>query len=421
MSADRVQPLDPERLPRHFDAEAAEKKWDEAWQKAGVYHYDPERARAETFVVDTPPPTVSGSLHIGHVFSYTQTDVVVRYQRMRGKNIYYPIGWDDNGVPTERRVQNLFHVRCDPSLPSDPDLQIEEATSKIRKKPPRVLSRADFIALCHQVTQEDEKAFLALWRRVGLSVDWREEYATIDDRCRHLAQLSFRDLYEKDEVYTVEAPFMWDVDFQMALSQADVEDKQDPGAFHDIEFGVVDSDAHLHDRDDAARAARRLRRRHRAPGRRALPAALRQAGAHSALPRAGADLPERQGRPREGHRHPDGLYLRRPDRRRVVARGRAGPAPARRARRPRAEPDLRRGRLRQPRSGVRQPLPRRDRRQAAQARAHGDRRAPPPARGLGDRGRRAAPGRAARDRARGEVLREGRAPARDPAEPAVVR
>ncbi len=234
----RLPTVDPAALPKHFDAPEAEARWDAAWERDGIHRYDPSRPREETFVVDTPPPTVSGSLHIGHVFSYTHTDVLVRYQRMRGKNVYYPMGWDDNGVPTERRVQNYFHVRCDPRAEHVPGLSLEAASAKQRKERPRLVSRENFIGLCHDVTREDEKAFKELWRRIGLSVDWREEYATIDHKSRQLAQLSFRDLYEKGQVYTTEAPFMWDVDFQMALSQADVEDRERPGAYHRIEFGV---------------------------------------------------------------------------------------------------------------------------------------------------------------------------------------
>jgi len=237
----RFATLDASRMPRHFDAAEAERRWDAEWEKAGVYRYDPSRPRGETFVVDTPPPTVSGSLHIGHLFSYTHTDVLVRYRRMRGMNVYYPMGWDDNGVPTERRVQNYFHVRCDPRAEHVPGLRLPPASAKERKGPARLVSRENFIGLCHEVTREDEKAFKELWRRAGLSVDWGEEYATIDHKSRQLAQLSFRDLFEKGHVYTAEAPFMWDVDFQMALSQADVEDKVRPGAYHRIEFGVEGS------------------------------------------------------------------------------------------------------------------------------------------------------------------------------------
>ncbi len=234
--------VDPKSLPRHFDAAAGEVRWHETWQKAGIYQWDSERPRSETFVVDTPPPTASGSLHIGHVFSYAHTDMLVRYQRMAGRNIFYPLGWDDNGVPTERRIQNLFHVRCDPTLPHDPELAVEPANAKARKKPPLVISRRNFLDLCARVTEEDEKAFLELFQRVGLSVDRRTEYATVDDRCRTLAQRSFLDLHEKGHAYTVEAPFMWDVDYQMALAQADIEDRELPGAFHDIEFAVEGTD-----------------------------------------------------------------------------------------------------------------------------------------------------------------------------------
>jgi len=244
MSAERemVSSLDPTTIPRHFDAAEAEKRWDRIWEEQKIYGYDPGRSRDETFVVDTPPPTVSGSLHVGHVFSYTHTDVIVRFQRMRGKNIYYPMGWDDNGLPTERRVQNYYHVQCDPSLPYEPDLEIAQATAKQRKGPARPLSRRNFIELCLVLTQEDEKAFMELWRRTGLSVDWNEQYATIDEHCRHLAQLSFLDLYGKGHIYNREAPTMWDVDFQTAVAQAEVEDRTVQGAFYNIAFGVEDTD-----------------------------------------------------------------------------------------------------------------------------------------------------------------------------------
>jgi valyl-tRNA synthetase len=233
-----VRAIDPAALPKHFDARAAEARCQEAWDRLGIAAWDPARPRGDTFVVDTPPPTVSGELHVGHVFSYTHTDVIVRYQRMRGRNVFYPMGWDDNGLPTERRVQNYFHVRCDPRAPREPGLSLEPATAARRREPPRVVSRPDFIDLCERVTREDEEAFKVLWRRLGLSVDWRQEYATIDRRCRHLAQLSFHDLFAKGHIYNVEAPTMWDVDFQTAVAQAEVEDRPTRGAFHDIAFGV---------------------------------------------------------------------------------------------------------------------------------------------------------------------------------------
>jgi len=230
--------IDPEKLPKHFEAMEVEARLHERWDRLGVYAHDPTRPRDETFVVDTPPPTVSGSLHVGHVFSYTHTDVLARYHRMRGQNVFYPMGWDDNGLPTERRVQNHFHVRCDPRAPHEPGLKLAPATPAEAKQPPRLVSRPNFIDLCLELTHQDEEAFKNLWRRIGLSVDWSLEYSTIDPRCRHLAQLSFRDLFEKGHVYSIEAPTMWDVDFQTAVAQAEVEDRPTRGAFHDVAFGV---------------------------------------------------------------------------------------------------------------------------------------------------------------------------------------
>ena len=237
-----VRVIDPTAIAKHFDAEDAQARWNERWESDGVHAYDPSRPRSETFVVDTPPPTVSGALHIGHVFSYTQTDVVTRYQRMRGKNIYYPMGWDDNGLPTERRVQNFYHVRCDPGTPYEPELAIEAATAKTRKGPARLVSRKNFTELCEGLTEVDEEAFLDLWKKIGLSVDWSQEYRTIGERARTLAQRSFRDLWEKGRVYTSYAPTMWDVDFQTAVAQAEVKDQNMPGAYYHIEFGVEGSD-----------------------------------------------------------------------------------------------------------------------------------------------------------------------------------
>lgn len=239
---DAFDTIDPATLPKHFDAPAAESRWDETWQASGLYHYDPARPREQTFVVDTPPPTVSGSLHVGHVFSYTHTDVIVRHQRMRGMNIFYPMGWDDNGLPTERRVQNYYHIRCDPSLAYEEGLTFEPASAKIRKKRPRLVSRPNFIEACNQLTAEDEKAFLALWRRMGLSVDWRQEYATIDDHCRATAQRSFLDLFARGMLYSSDAPTMWDVDFQTAVAQAELDDRELDSTFNDIAFGVEGSD-----------------------------------------------------------------------------------------------------------------------------------------------------------------------------------
>ena len=229
-------------LPRHYDSADSEAKWIKAWESAGVYRYEPGRPAGEVFSVDTPPPTVSGSLHIGHVFSYTQTDVIARYQRMRGRAVFYPMGWDDNGLPTERRVQNHFHVSCDPSLPREEGLELGQADAKTRKEPLRRVSRRTFIELCERLTAEDERAFRDLWRRTGLSVDWSLEYTTIAARARRAAQESFLDLHEKGHIYQHVAPTMWDVDFQTAVAQAEIEDREEAGAYYSIEFGVADSD-----------------------------------------------------------------------------------------------------------------------------------------------------------------------------------
>lgn len=241
MSDPTFKTVDVESLPKHFSSQEAEQRWNDVWQSSGIYQWNPQRGREETFVVDTPPPTVSGSLHVGHVFSYTHTDVIVRYQRMRGKNIFYPMGWDDNGLPTERRVQNYFHVRCEPTEKYVDGLELTEASAQQKKERPRLLGRKNFIELCHQLTAIDEKAFETLFQRLGLSVDWRQTYATIDDRCRKQAQLSFLDLYQKGHAYQSFAPTMWDVDFQTAVAQAEVVDRPKQGHFHHIEFGVEDS------------------------------------------------------------------------------------------------------------------------------------------------------------------------------------
>jgi len=201
------------------------------WEAEGVYRFDRTRSRADVFSIDTPPPTVSGSLHVGHVFSYTHTDVIARFQRMQGKAVFYPMGWDDNGLPTERRVQNYYGVRCDPSLPYDPGFQPSSSP-----KHPVSVSRPNFIELCNRLTVEDEKAFEALWRHLGLSVDWSLTYATIGPRAQRVSQLAFLHLLDRGLAYQVEAPTLWDVDFRTAVAQAELEDRELGGAYHRIRF-----------------------------------------------------------------------------------------------------------------------------------------------------------------------------------------
>src|SRR5438477_8295499 len=182
--ADDTHPI---TLPEKPALEGLEEKWNARWEEADTYRFDRSRARAEVYAIDTPPPTVSGSLHVGHVFSFTHTDVIARFQRMRGKAVFYPMGWDDNGLPTERRVQNYYGVRCDPSLPYDPSV----APPAEPPKPPISVSRPNFIELCNRLTTEDEKAFERLWRYLGLSVDWSMTYRTIGDDARAISQRAF--------------------------------------------------------------------------------------------------------------------------------------------------------------------------------------------------------------------------------------
>jgi valyl-tRNA synthetase len=222
----------PISVPEKPALEGLEKKWTARWEEGGVYRFDRSRSRDGVYAIDTPPPTVSGSLHVGHVFSYTHTDVIARFQRMRGKAVFYPMGWDDNGLPTERRVQNYFGVRCEPSLPYDPAFVPSEKPGK----QPIPVSRPNFIELCARLTAEDEKVFEHLWRYLGLSVDWSMTYATIDRRSQRISQLAFLRLLARGEAYQVEAPTLWDIDFRTAVAQAELEDREQPGAYHKVRF-----------------------------------------------------------------------------------------------------------------------------------------------------------------------------------------
>ena len=222
----------PLNLPEKPALEGLEDKWRARWDAEGTYRFDRTRRRDEVYAIDTPPPTVSGSLHVGHVFSYTHTDVIARFQRMRGRAVFYPMGWDDNGLPTERRVQNYFGVKCDPSLPYVPDFEPPATPGK----QPVPVSRPNFIELCVRLTSEDERVFEELWRQLGLSVDWSHTYATIGRRAQRVSQASFLRLLKSGLAYQLEAPTLWDVDFRTAVAQAELEDREQPGAYHRLRF-----------------------------------------------------------------------------------------------------------------------------------------------------------------------------------------
>ncbi|TWP37654.1 valine--tRNA ligase [Leekyejoonella antrihumi] len=235
------------QLPDKPTVDGLEDRWGKVWQEQGTYRFDRERAvslpRDQVFSIDTPPPTASGSLHVGHVFSYTHTDCMARYQRMQGREVFYPIGWDDNGLPTERRVQNYYGVRGDHAAAYDPDFTppLRGAEGKSVKAADQVpVSRANFIPLCEELTIQDEEAFESLFRRLGFSMDWDQSYRTIDARSRAVAQEAFLHNVERGEAYQAEAPGLWDVTFQSAVAQAELEARDYPGAFHRIAFRRAD-------------------------------------------------------------------------------------------------------------------------------------------------------------------------------------
>jgi valyl-tRNA synthetase len=222
-------------VPDKPTLDGIEERWDAVWAAQDTYAFDRTATRDEIYSIDTPPPTVSGSLHMGSVFGYAQTDAIARYQRMLGKKLFYPMGWDDNGLPTERRVQNYYGVRCDPSLHYDPDFQPPAETPK----DPIGISRPNFVELCLRLTAEDEKAFEQLWRRLGLSVDWAQTYTTIGPESQRASQLAFLNNLERGEAYAAEAPTLWDVDFRTAVAQAELEDREMPGAYYRVMFDDI--------------------------------------------------------------------------------------------------------------------------------------------------------------------------------------
>ena len=235
----KPEPTRAAQVPEKATVDGLEAKWVPEWESSGVYRFDDNATREQIYSIDTPPPTASGSLHVGHVFSYTHTDVVARFQRMLGKEVFYPMGWDDNGLPTERRVQNYYGVRCDPSLPYQPNFTPPQTggdnkSSKASDQLP--ISRQNFIELCEKLTEEDEKAFENLWRNLGLSVDWSQTYRTISKDAQRVSQQAFLNNLRRGEAYVSLAPTLWDVTFRTAVAQAELEDREMPGAYHRVGF-----------------------------------------------------------------------------------------------------------------------------------------------------------------------------------------
>jgi valyl-tRNA synthetase len=232
-------------VPEKPTLDKIEARWIANWDRIGINAFDRSATRDNIFSIDTPPPSVSGSLHMGQVFSYTHTDAVARFWRMRGKSVFYPMGWDDNGLPTERRVQNYFGVSCDPTVPFDPTFSAPFNGDVPKGHRAVAISRPNFIQLCEQLTHQDEKIFEDLFRRLGLSVDWSLLYTTIGDRARRTSQQAFLNNLARGEAYPQEAPTLWDVDYGTAVAQAELEDRERPGAYHSIAFAHSDGNGEV--------------------------------------------------------------------------------------------------------------------------------------------------------------------------------
>ncbi|HEU5198152.1 MAG TPA: valine--tRNA ligase [Ktedonobacterales bacterium] len=202
-------------LPKRYEPATSEPELQAFWQEAGIYHFRPE-AEGPIYAIDTPPPTVSGHLHLGHVYSFSHTDFLARFWRMNGYNVYYPMGYDDDGLPTERLVEKWRGVTA------------------------REIGRQAFIKLCLEIGEETEPQYEALWKRLGLSVDWRYTYRTIDEHSQRISQRSFVELYRKGLVYRREAPAIWCPECRTSIAQAELNDLERESEFIALAFGRED-------------------------------------------------------------------------------------------------------------------------------------------------------------------------------------
>ena len=205
-------------FPKKYNNRQVEADLQELWANSDAFKWDMSLDKELDYVIDTPPPTVSGTLHVGHVYSYTQTDIIARYFRMKGKNVLYPIGWDDNGLPTERLVEKVKKVRGG------------------------TMDREAFVDLCREVIPEYHQKFRSLFSHLGLSVDWSREYQTISDESQKLSQLSFLDLYDKGLLVRRLEPTLWDPADRTAIAQAEIDEMERTGLFNTIEYKVDGAD-----------------------------------------------------------------------------------------------------------------------------------------------------------------------------------
>ena len=295
---------------------ASRRTWIERWRASSIYEFDRSATRENVYSIDTPPPTVSGELHMGHIFSYTHSDLLARFWRMNGKKVFYPMGWDDNGLPTERRVENFYGVRCDPSLPYQPDFTPPEKSGDTKL----AISRKNFVELCRRRTEEDEEVFKNLWRHLGLSIDWSLEYSTVSEHAQEVSQRGFLSMLARGEVYSSVAPTLWDVDFRTAVSQAELEDRERPANYHRIAFAKVGGNGNVEIETTRPELLASCVALVAHPDDARYSSLFGTNVRHATVRDRSARARARTRRSREGLGHRDDLHLRRHDRRHLVAR-----------------------------------------------------------------------------------------------------